>query len=175
MSVRIAGRNGFPESRSAVRKLHSSGGHESGPAVPESLRGFVHADPQESGLPVDEVVGPLLRRKRATIARRQVLEEFDPRSRGRSQSGDAQTGPENIVEAFLLRTVIFALSRDFHSEPVPIELQTRLCFRNDDSGVIYSQKEFGGGGVPLGISLIGRQPEDLERVTIRIPEIECAD
>src|SRR6516164_1213145 len=123
MSVRIAGRNGFPESRSAVRKLHSSGGHESGPAVPESQRGFVHADPQESGLPVDEVIGLFPRRKWVPVVRRQVLEKFDPRSRSGSKSGDAQTGPENIVEPFLLQTVIFTLSYYFHSEPVPIEFQ----------------------------------------------------
>src|SRR6516164_6935622 len=113
MSVRIAGRNGFPESRSAVRQLYSSGGYESGPAVPESLRGFVHADPQESGLPVDEVIGLLLRRKWAPVARRQVLEKFDPRPRGRSNSGYVQTSPKNTVEPFLLRTVILTLSYYF--------------------------------------------------------------
>src|SRR5215471_18502410 len=102
--IRIADRDCFPESRLAVRQLYSSCGYESGPAVSESLRGFIHADPQESGLPVEEVIGLLLRRKRTPVARRQVFEKLDPWSRGRSQSGYAQTGPENIVEAFLLRT-----------------------------------------------------------------------
>src|SRR5215471_7780155 len=173
--IRIADRDCFPESRLAVRQLYSSCGYESGPAVPESLRGFVHADPQESGLPVDQVIGLFLQRKGASVTRSQVFEKLDPWSRGRSKSGYVETGPENIVESFLFRTVVFTLSRDFHPEPVPIEFQTRLCFRNDDGSVIYSQKQLVGSDVPLRIALVGRKPEDLQRVTVHVAEIECAD
>src|SRR5262249_41798042 len=83
--------------------------------------------------------------------------------------------PENIVEPLLLRTVILTLSCYFHPEPVPIEFQTRLRFRNDDSSVIYSQKQIVRGDVPLRIALVGRKPEDFQRMTVRISEIECAD
>src|SRR3974377_1274394 len=75
VTIRIADRDCFPESRLAVRQLYSSRRNESGPAVPESLRGFIHADPQESGLPMDEVIGLLLRRKWAPVAGCQVLEK----------------------------------------------------------------------------------------------------
>src|SRR6185312_5058837 len=75
--IRIADHNCFPESRLAVRQLHSAGRNESGPAVPESLRGFSRIDPQESGLPVNQVIGLLLRRKWAPVARSQVFQKLD--------------------------------------------------------------------------------------------------
>jgi len=78
MTIWVAERDCFPESRLAVRQLYSSGSNESGPAVPESLRGFIHADPQESGLPVEEVIGLLFRRKRTPVARSQVFEKLEP-------------------------------------------------------------------------------------------------
>src|SRR4051812_34568347 len=114
MAVRIADRNCFPESRLTVRQLYSSRGHKGGPAVPESLRGFFRADPQESGLPVNQVIGLLLRRKWTPVARGQVFEELDSWPRCCPQRRNAQARAENIVEAFLLGTVILALAGDLH-------------------------------------------------------------
>jgi len=127
VSIRVADRDCFPESRFTIRQLDSSGRNEGGPAVPESLRGFIHAHPQESGLPVDQVIGLLLRRIRTPVLRRQVLKKLDAWSRCGSQCCDVQPGSEDIVEALLLGTVIFTFTRDFHSQPVPIELQACLC------------------------------------------------
>src|SRR5438477_11801939 len=126
MSIRVAERDCFPESHLAVRQLHGSGRDESGPAVPESLRGFVHTDPQKSGLPVNQVVSLLLRRKRAPIARRQVFEELNSRTRAGSQRGDVQAGAKDIIEPLLLGTVVLTLPSHFHAEAIPIELQTCL-------------------------------------------------
>src|SRR5204863_9556789 len=128
------------EPRPVVRQLDSSRGNKSGPAVPESLHGFIRADPQESGLPVDQVIGLLLRRKRTPIARRQVFEKLDAGPRRGPQRGDAQPGAENIIEAFLLGTVVLALAGDLHPQPVSIKTQAGLCVCNDDRGVNYSQE-----------------------------------
>src|SRR3954451_6028464 len=70
--------------------------------------------PKKFGLPVDEVVGLLLWRKWTPVARRQVFKKLNARTRGRPERGDAQAGAEDIVEAFLLRTVVLTLSCYFH-------------------------------------------------------------
>src|ERR1041385_4425763 len=123
VSIRVADRDCFPESRLAIRQLYSSGRAESGPAVPESLRGLIHADPQESGLPVDQVIGLFLRRVQAPVLRRQVFKKFDAWPRFGFQCCNVQPGSEDIVEALLLGAVIFTFTGDFHSQPVPIKLQ----------------------------------------------------
>src|SRR3954447_11080426 len=175
VTVRVADHNCFAESRPVVRQLDSSRGNEGGPAVPESLRGLIRADPQESGLPVDQVAGLLLRRKWTSVARRQVFEKLDARARRGPQRSDAQACAENVVEPLLLGTVILALARDLHPQPVPIELQAGLCVSNDDRGVIYSQKQAIRRGVPLRIALARREPQDLQRMPVRIAKIERAD
>jgi len=123
MSIRVADRDGFPESRLAIRQLDSSGRNESGPAVPESLRGFIHAYPQESGLPVDQVIGLFLRRIRAPVLRREVFKKFDAWPRCGSQCCNVQPGSEDIVEALLLGT-------DLVKEPALLE-----AAYNDAAGV----------------------------------------
>src|SRR5206468_35730 len=110
VAVRVAKRYGFPESHLAVQ-LDGARGH----------------DAQEPGLPVDQVVGLLLRRVRTPVARRQVFEELDARPRRGAQRGDAQAGAEYVVETLLLRSVVLARAGNFHAQAVAIEPQTRLC------------------------------------------------
>src|SRR5262245_58019713 len=75
MSIRVADCDCFPEPCLAVRQLDCPGGYESGPAVPQRPRRIVGARAQEPGLPVDQVIGLLLRRIGTAVARRQVFEK----------------------------------------------------------------------------------------------------
>src|SRR5262249_42194192 len=74
-----------------------------------------------------------------------------------------------------LRTVVLALPCYLHSESVPVELQTCFCLRNDESRVIYSQKQLAARNAPLWISLVWRKPQHFERMAVRIAEIERAN
>src|SRR5215831_11172309 len=116
MTIRVADRDCFPEPRLAVRQLDGPGGYESGPAGPQRPRRIVGARAQEPGLPVDQVVGLLLRRIGAAVARRQVFEKLDARPRRGAQRGDAQPRPEDVIEALLLGPVVLALPGHFHAE-----------------------------------------------------------
>src|SRR5947207_3081211 len=72
----------------------------------------------------------------------------------------------------LLGAVIFALAGYLHAEHIAIEPQAGLRVRDDDRGVIYSQKQFVRRAVPLRITLIRRERQDLKEMAVGIAKIE---
>src|SRR4051812_46645077 len=127
MSVGIANNDGLPESRIRAREFNHSRGDEGGPKLSKILLGFRRADPHKPGLPVDEIVGVLFHWIRAAVARRQIFQELDSRTRSCVKRSDAQPRSEYVVQAFLLRTVVLAFAADLEAENIAIESQARIC------------------------------------------------
>src|SRR5881227_1375935 len=57
-------------------------------------------------LPVYEIVGVFICRKRTPVVRCEVFEKLDPGAFRGPQRSDAQTCAEDVIQVFLLRTVI---------------------------------------------------------------------
>src|SRR5436309_6830843 len=86
-----------------------------------------------------------------------------------------QPGSEDIVQMFLLRTVVLALSGHSHSEYVTVELQTAVGIPYDDRRVINAKEHFVAWTMPFVQALVRRKLENFHRVTVRILEIESPD
>src|SRR5262249_30200168 len=129
----------------------------------------------ERRLPVGEVIGTGIMRRRSSVARRQILEELDSRSGGGSERGDVQPRTEHIVQPFLLRAVVLAAAHDTKTERITIAGETPIGVRYHDRRVIDAEKEPARRTVPAPIALVRRKPEDLEEVAVRVPEVERAD
>jgi len=59
---------------------------------------------KQRGLPMDQVVRPLIGREGPAIVRREILEQLDAGTRSAAESRDAQASAEDVVEMLLLRT-----------------------------------------------------------------------
>src|SRR5262249_21808874 len=71
----------------------------------------------------------------------------------------------------LLSPEVVALSRHTQTKQVVIEPEALTGARNHDGSVVDPEKE-SIRGVPARFPLVGRKLEDLEGVTIGIPEVE---
>src|SRR5262249_54584475 len=135
MAIRIANDDRLPP-----RRFHHSGAHKRRPEFPEIQLGLCRPHPHEPGLPSTEIVHSLIRRIRASIAWRRILQEFYAWAGACPEIRNTQTRSKHVVEPLLLRTIVLAFSSNLKPENVAIEPQARICIRDHDRRVIYSQK-----------------------------------
>jgi hypothetical protein len=113
----------------------------------------------------------LVRSRRPSVLRRQVLQKLDPRAEGGAHRRDAEMRAEHVVEMLLLGAKVLALSGNAEPEKIAVETQARLRVTDDDGRMIDSTH----GGVPFRRALAWRELQDLEIVSIRVAEIERPD
>jgi hypothetical protein len=170
--VRIADGDALPETCLAIRQIDRAGGEECGFPIAQRSHRLVSSGAQEARVPVDQVVHPSFLRVGATVARRQILQKLDSRTRRRPQRGNSQAGPEYVVEPFLFRAEVLAFAGDLHPQAVAIEPQAGLGIGHDDRSVVDTQEQAFCRYVPLGRTLFRREPQDFERMAVRIAEVE---
>ena len=95
---------------------------------------------EQRGLPMDQVVRPLVGREGPSVARREILEQLDTRTRPAAKSGDAQASAEDIVEMFLFHAVIFTLADDLQAQHISVEFQACFCVVHDNGCVVDAEK-----------------------------------
>src|SRR5215470_12517902 len=86
-----------------------------------------------------------------------------------------KTSAEDVVQVLLLSSEVLALTGHLESERVAVEPQALLGVAYDYGGVIYAQEQFVRWLAPLCCSFVGRKLQNLERVTVRVFEVERFD
>src|SRR5215471_5356171 len=122
-----------------------------------------------------EVVRMFIQGEGPPIAGAQILQKLNSGAGGRSQGSDTKVRTEDVVQVFLLRTVIFALSGNPQTKKIAIKLEARFRVGNCDCGVINSEKKAAIKTMPLGITLPFGEPEDFDGMLVRILEVESPD
>src|SRR5206468_4706304 len=107
--------------------------------------------------------------------RGQVLQEFHARTGLSPKRRDAKACAKDVVQALLLRPVVLALACHSEAERVPVAAEALRRVADDDRRVVDAEEEAIARLVPLQIPLAPREPQDLERVAVRILEVERAD
>ena len=107
--------------------------------------------------------------------RSNVFQEFNTWPPLNSESSDAQSSAEDLIQVLLLNSVIITHARDFHAQPVAVKSQALIGVRNDNRGVINAQKHIISRALPLRITFARREPNDLEHVVLGITKIERFD
>src|SRR4051812_21458813 len=122
-----------------------------------------------------QVVGPLVRRKWTTVSWCQVLEQLDSRSGTEAQSGNPQPCSEHIIQMLLLCAVVLAFAGNAHAQQITIETQACFGVAHHNCRVIDAEKQVSANAVPFRIALVWRELQDLQRMSVRIFEVESAD
>src|SRR5258705_3175304 len=174
VAVRVPDQKPFREPECSVGRGHNAGRqHRAGTtATPWRHRLGVLADQRR--LPVAKIVGASIRRYRPPVPRGQVLQELDARTGRRPERRDAEAGAKDVVQALLLRPVVLALACHSKAERIPIAAKALRGIADDDRGVVDAKEE-AIAPAPLRIALAGREPQDLERVAVRVLEVKRAD
>src|SRR6266851_207137 len=92
----------------------------------------------------------------------------------RAQRGDPHMRRGDSREEFLLDAPVFAGSGDEEAETVAIKGEARVCIVGRDPTVVDAEKE-PSLFLPAQRALARRKLDQLERVAIRIAEIDRAD
>src|SRR5215472_3093584 len=129
---------------------------------------------QNSGA-MHEIVCMFIEGEGPSIAGTQILQKLNSGAGGRSQGSDAKVRTEHVVQVFLLRTVIFALSGNPQTKKIAIKLEARVGVGNGDRGMVNPQEDAVARMVPLGITLPLGKPKDFNGMFVRILEIESPD
>src|SRR6266496_5382242 len=111
---------------------------------------------------MNDVVRVDVRRTRSPIARGEIFEKLNAWPGIGAHSGNAQMRSEHLVQMFLFRSKIFALSSFAQSQHIAIELQTRLCASDPNRGVIDAEKKFVGFLLPAWIAFARWKINDLQ-------------
>src|SRR5215469_18976517 len=82
---------------------------------------------------------------------------------------------EDVVQMLLLGAIVFALTGDPHAQQIAIKTQACFCVTHHNGGVIDTEEKLVRRPVPFFSSLIRRELQNLERMTIRVFEIESLD
>ena len=139
----------------------------------------VESDAHKTRLPMPEIVGLSIVRKRFTVARRQILQELDADTRLRGlQTRDAQSRPTDIVQVFLFDAVIFTFPGNLHLQQITIKFKASLRVLNDNRGVVNAEKQFAFVSrqfVPFSCPLAGWVFNQFEDVMIDISKIKGFD
>src|SRR5439155_15760165 len=112
---------------------------------------------------------------RTSVTRRDIFEELHARPRGCAQGCDSKPGAKDVVQVFLLHPVVLTFSNLLEAEGVSIEPEARPRVADDDRGVIDAEEQVPRVAMPLCVAFTGREREDLERMLVRILEVECLD
>ena len=164
MAVRIPDYKSFAESQlSGVIRNHARR-DKIHVAVSQLASSAVYASGHDDGLPVNDVVGMFVRGEGPSVARRQVVQQLDPRSAGSAQCSDAQMRAKYVVQVLLLGAVVLALAGHMHTKEVAVELDAGVGVPDDDRGVINTEEQFVRGAVPLLRAFVGRKMEDFYRM-----------
>src|SRR5689334_1792315 len=141
----------------------------------EFLGGGLSVGSDHFRLAMDDIVRVLIDREGLTTAWRQILKQLDSGTGLGPKRCDTEVCPKNVVQVFLLCTVIFAFSRYAKAQKVPIKLQTQSSISDNNCGVIDSEEELVRFAVPLSETFAGRKLENFKWVSIRIFEVKRAD
>src|SRR5918992_5089090 len=95
-------------------------------ATVESSRCGFGIGGRESRLPVPQIIGTRIFRSWATIARREIVQEFYTRSALRPQPADVQARPGDIVQLLLLQPMVHTHTDESKPEYMAIKFQTLL-------------------------------------------------
>src|SRR5437870_2953977 len=165
MPVRIADRDPAGEAELVA-------GHRNRAALTQLLERRAVAG-HEPRLPMDEIVRALAGRERSTASGSEVLEELY--AVGGAQARDPQVGATDGVQALLLGPGVLAAAGDPEAEAVTVEGETLPRIPDRDRGVIDAEEEPVGRLLPARIPLARREPDELERMTVGIAEVERPD
>src|SRR5262249_50816378 len=70
---------------------------------------------------------------------------------------------------------VLAVAGDFESKRVPVELQALLRVGHHDGRMVYPKKQLVRGLMPFWRAFVRRKLQNLERVTVRVFEVERSD
>ena len=119
-----------------------------------------------------------IERRRPAVTRRQILEQFDPGTRGCSKRRDAQPGAEDVVQVLLLDVVVLAFAGDAAARACrDRSAATHRCRRRRSRCDRCRGTEWPSGvAATRGQPLARRETQMISRKwPIRIAEVECAD
>src|SRR6266567_9574778 len=117
----------------------------------------VGASGQQNRLPVNDVACLFVRWERPSVARCQILQQFNSRSSCAAQRSDTQMGTKHIVQMLLLGSVVLALSGHMHSEQVAVEPDAGVGIPHHDCRMVNAEKQPVCGAVPLLQTLVWRK------------------
>src|SRR5580765_41021 len=84
-------------------------------------------------------------------------------------------GAKHVVQVLLLGAIVLALSSHMHAKQVAVKLDAGVRIPHNDGGMVDTQKKLIRGTVPLLQALIRRELQHLNRMAIRILEVERRD
>src|SRR5262249_24200944 len=120
-------------------------------------------------LPVNQIVGLLIRGIGTAGLGCEIFQEFNPGTGAGTQAGDMQASAKNIVQPFLLRTVVLAFAFHLKAEQITVETQAFLRRSYHNGSMVNAEEEAAFGlssgrlvNLPLRISLASWKLQDLE-------------
>ncbi len=175
MTIGIAYHKGLAETQLSGLIRNHAGRDKVGSAALQLTSRGVGASCQQNRLPVNDVACLFVRGNRPSVARCQILQQFDPRSASAPQCRNAQVSAKHVVQVLLLGSVVLALSGHMQAEQVAVELNAGFGIPHHNCGMVDAEKELVASAVPLLRPLIGRKLQHLNRMPIWILEVERRD
>jgi hypothetical protein len=115
MPVRIARKKTFCKTEISVESLCNTGRNHSSTGATEASHCGFGASRGEGRLPVPQIICARILWRRAAVAWREILEKLDPGASLGSQAANLQARARDVVQAFLLRTIVHTLTGKFES------------------------------------------------------------
>src|SRR5215831_4184073 len=106
------------------------------------------------------------------ISRRHIVEELDARPCGSPKARDVHPRTEHVRQMLLFDAIILALPGYPQSKQVPVEPQTGLGVAHRDRRVVDPHEQLVSRPMPLWIAFIRGELQDLQRMAVRIFEVE---
>src|SRR5262245_16522591 len=175
MSVRIPDQQSLREPERPVCESHHGRRKRVARAATNRSRQRFGIVADQDRLAVCEIVGAGIGRHRPPVPWGQIFEELDTGTRGSPERRDAQTCAKDVVQALLLGPVILTLTSHAKAERVPITAKALSGVADDNCRVIDTKEKPVARSVPSLISLAYGKPQDLERMAVRVLEVERAD
>ena len=114
-------------------------------------------------------------RSRPAVAGRDILQKLHADPAATVQGRYAQMGAKHVVQMLLLEAVVVTLAGNMKTQKVAVERKTGAGVGDRNSCVVDSEKQPAIGLLPFRIALALRELQNLQRMTIRVTEVEGLD